>query len=203
MIGRLEGVLIERQVDGACIVDIAGVGYEVHVPLGALGALPPPPDTAVLHIHTHVREDQITLFGFPTADDRAAFRALLTVSNVGPKLAMAVLSVLDSKELARAVAAEDRTRFKGIPGVGSKTVERIFLDLKGKLVTSPSSAGSISSPARKPASRASHDVRTVVAGALVQMGYKAQEAERAVALIEETDGKPVEVLLREALNKLS
>jgi Holliday junction DNA helicase RuvA len=217
MIGRLRGWVVERALDGTCVIEVGGVGYEVTVPLGALGQLAGAGNDAevTLHVHTHVREDQLALYGFVTGEDREAFRALLGVQQVGPRVALGILSALDARALARAVAAEDRKALKGIPGVGPKTVERILLDLKDKLPLSASSAGAIAAGAggAATAGRGAATARAamagplgVVAGALVQMGYKPAEADRAVArLLErgaETDGKPPEVLLREALSLL-
>ena len=208
MIGRLSGALVERAIDGTCIVDVGGVGYEVTVPIGTLGKLPADGERTVLFVHTHVREDAIVLYGFATLDDRAAFRTLLGVSSVGPKVSLAILSHLDARQLARAIAAGDRNAFKGIVGVGKKIVERLLLELKDKMLVSASSAGTISAPSapstRTPA-RSPNDPQGVVQNALVQMGYKPVEAERALARLaerEDTVGKPPEVLLREALGLL-
>jgi Holliday junction DNA helicase RuvA len=206
VIGRLAGTLLSRGVDGTCIVDVGGVGYEVVVPLGALGRLPADGHEVALTIHTHVREDALVLYGFATPEDREAFRALLSVSQVGPKLAMAILSVLDARALARAVAIGDRAAFKGIAGVGKKTVERVLLDLKDKPLGTPSSAGQIAAAVVARAMRPPTDPLAVVAGALVSMGYKPSEADRAVAVLEErgrgADGADAQTLLREALGAL-
>ena len=114
MIGRLSGAIDVREGDGSVIVDVNGVGYEVFLPLGAMGRLGAEPgQTVSLHIHTHVREDAMTLFGFATADDRAAFRALLKVSSIGPKLALAIIGVMNAAELQAAVARQDKTAFQG------------------------------------------------------------------------------------------
>jgi holliday junction DNA helicase RuvA len=202
VIGRLSGVLAEPTGDGACILDVGGVGYEVHVPLGALGRLPQAPATTVLHVHTHVREDALTLYGFATRGDRDAFRTLLTVSSIGPKSALAILSVLDAERLAVAVTRGDKAAFKGIPGVGKKTVERLMLDLKDKLraVASGAGASGAAAPAAPPPPEGP---LATVAAALVQMGYKPSEAERAVGQVREPDDRPVEDLLREALAVLA
>jgi holliday junction DNA helicase RuvA len=202
VIGRLSGVLAEPSADGACILDVGGVGYEVHVPLGALGRLPRPPEAAVLHVHTHVREDALTLYGFATEADRDAFRTLLTVSSIGPKSALAILSVLDAERLAVAVTREDRTAFKGIPGVGKKTVERLMVDLKDKLRAAAANAGRLS-PTAPAAPAPPEGPLATVAAALVQMGYRPAEAERAVGQVKDPDGRPVETLLREALAVLA
>lgn len=208
MIGRLSGALVERAIDGTCIVDVGGVGYEVTVPLGTLGRLPAEGERTVLFVHTHVREDALTLYGFASLDDRAAFRTLLGVSSVGPKVSLAILSSLDARALATAIALGDRNAFKGISGVGKKIVERLLLELKDKMLVSPSSAGALGSPVASSArasARAPSDPLAVVASALVQMGYKPAEAERAVARLAERDdtaGKATEALLREALGLL-
>lgn len=196
---------MERGADGTIVLDVNGVGYEVAVPLGGLGRLPAPPADVTLHVHTHVREDQISLYGFATSEDRAAFRTLLTVSSVGPKLALAVLSHLDAPALAQAIAREDGARFKGIPGVGKKIADRLLLELRDKLgfltagATSGLSGASSSMPLAIPAGPLGQ-----VAGALVSMGFKPSEAERAVvAITKSSDGKSVDVLLREALGAMA
>jgi Holliday junction DNA helicase RuvA len=204
VIGRLTGLLVERGGDGTCIVDVGGVGYEVLVPAGALGRLPANATTVTLHIHTHVREDEISLYGFATLEDRSAFKVLLGISSVGPKLALSILSHLDSRALARAIASQDRTALSGISGVGKKTVERLLLELRDKLPLSPSSAGTIAAPIAPPAAQKHKGELGAMVGALIQLGYKPSEAERAAnVLAEESAGKPVELLLREALVLLS
>ncbi|MCB9625646.1 MAG: Holliday junction branch migration protein RuvA, partial [Sandaracinus sp.] len=177
----------------------SGVGYEVHVPIGALGRLPEG-TTVTLHVHTHVREDAFQLFGFDSVEGKQAFRALLGVSNVGPRLALAILGALEPHALAQAIASQDRNAFKGIPGVGKKTVERILLDLDGKLVVHGSA------PVARPITKApERPVPTGPAGEvvmlLVGMGYKRPEAERAVETLE-LEGKDLQTLLREALAAL-
>jgi holliday junction DNA helicase RuvA len=193
-------LLVERGVDGTVVLDVGGVGYEVAVPLGALGRLPAPPEPVTLHVHTHVREDAISLFGFATSEDRAAFRTLLTVSSVGPKVALAVLSHLDARALADAVARQDGARFKGISGVGKKIADRLMLELRDKLGF-VSSAGALAagSPGALPVGVPAGPLGQV-SSALVSMGFKPGEAERAVAAIAEgAEGKAVDVLLRDAL----
>jgi Holliday junction DNA helicase RuvA len=217
MIGRLRGKVVERALDGTCVVEVGGVGYEVTVPVGALGQLAAAEidKELTLYVHTHVREDQLALYGFLTGEDRDAFRALLGVQQVGPRVALGILSALDAHALAQAVAAEDRKALKGIPGVGPKTVERILLDLKDKLPWSASSTGSVAASAVRggsaaasgrgvgPARAVANGPLALVTSALVQLGYKPAEADRAVARLLErgadTEGKPPELLLREAL----
>ena len=196
VIGRLAGKIIDQNLDGSVVIDVGGVGYEVFVPNGALGRLAGG-ETSTLYVHTHAREDSLTLFGFVDADDKRAFRSLVSVNGIGPKLALSILSNLNAQELAHAVQSEDRATFKGISGVGKKTVERIILDLKDKLVVSPGSAP-INKRKAKPTGNLSSDP---VVWALVSMGFKRNEAERAVDGVDPS-GKSNEVVLREALNAL-
>ncbi len=199
MIGRLTGVIGDHGIDGSIILDVAGVGYEVHVPLGALGRLPEGA-AITLHVHTHVREDAFQLFGFDSVGGKQAFRALLGVSNVGPRLALAILGAVEPQSLAQAIAAQDRNAFKGIPGVGKKTVERILLDLDGKLVVHGNAP--IARPiAKAPERPAPSGPAGEVVMLLVGMGYKRPEAERAVETLE-LEGKDLQTLLREVLAAL-
>lgn len=201
MIGRLRGTIEHREADGSVIVDVGGVGYEVFLPLGAAGVVGPEPGSSVtLHIHTHVREDAMTLFGFATAHDRAAFRALLKVSSIGPKLALAIIGVMNASELHDAVARQDKLAFKGITGVGRKTIERILVDLQDKL---DFAAGSKTGVRLRAISGRSDSTTDAVVGALVQMGYKRGEAEAAVESTAAQDDPSVEGLLRAALSALS
>jgi Holliday junction DNA helicase RuvA len=200
VIGRLTGTIVERAADGSIVLDVGGVGYELFVPLGALAKLGS--DVITLHVHTHVREDALVLYGFASAEDRAAFRTLMGVSSIGPKLALAVLSHLSAKELATAIAREDRAALSGIPGVGKKIVERLALELKDKLgFVATTSSGAVAAPVIM-APRITGPLGTV-AGMLVSMGFRPSEAERAVAAIAKSaDGKEASVLLREALAAL-
>jgi len=199
VIGRLRGVIVERGLEGGIVLDVAGVGYELAVPLGTLGRLPAPPEPVTLHVHTHVREDAFSLYGFATPEDRAAFRTLLGVSSVGPKLALAVLSHLDAPALAEAIASGDAGRFKGIPGIGKKIADRLVLELRDKLgFLSNVPAAAAGSVLPRPAGPLAE-----VAAILVGMGYRPGEAERATAAIARgAEGKTAAVLLREALGAM-
>lgn len=203
MIGRLRGAILERLPDGSCIVDVGGVGYEVFVPLGTLGRLPDAPEAVTLHVHTHVREDQLALFGFAREEDKRAFRTLLGISNVGPKLALAILGSMSAKELAAAIATQDATRFKGIPGVGKRTVERLLLELKDKLGFVVAGGAPAPAPRGNGAAAAAPDASPLgqVRTALVALGFKPAQAESAVAAIadEAKPDDPFETLLRRAL----
>src|SRR5690349_12885676 len=126
MIGRLRGQVVSEAPDGTLVLDVHGVGYEVLAPLGTLGRTHREPDGAVtLQIHTHVREDAIVLFGFSDDRERSAFRILLGVAGVGPKIAVAVLGSLPASELVAAVARGDVKRFQAVPGVGKRIAERL------------------------------------------------------------------------------
>jgi Holliday junction DNA helicase RuvA len=203
VIGRLTGIVVDQTLDGTCVIDVNGVGYEVFVPLGALGRLPRAPERVTLHVHTQMREDALTLYGFPSLSDRTAFRTLLTVSGVGPKLALSILSALSAEELADAINRGDKARFKGVSGVGKKIVERLVLELKDKLHFG-GDGGALVVPLRPVAQKAFAGALGVVHGALVSMGYRPNEAELAISKIEpQADGKNTEELLREALSVLA
>ncbi len=205
MIGLLKGTVADRGLDGSCILDVSGVGYELFVPLGTLGRLPEPPETVTVHVHTHVREDAITLYGFADATERAAFRTMLGVSGVGPKLALAILSSLDARQLAQAIGAGDKSVFKGIPGVGNKTAERLLLELKDKMpaIALYGGRGRPTATAAAPAVPRPNGNLGVVAAALVHMGFKPAEADGAVARLTDTDDRKVEDLVVEALRYLT
>jgi len=200
VIGRLRGVVVQRGSDGSCVVDVGGVGYEVFVPLGTLGGLPQPPEAATLHIHTHVREDALVLYGFASAVDRDMFRTMLGVSGVGPRLALAVLGTVGSRGLRVAIATGDRAGLKGIPGVGNKTAERLLLELKDRLP--PLAAGEAAGVVAPLGAAPPTGPLAAVSSALVHMGFKPGEAERAVSMIHEVDGRSAEELLREALGHM-
>lgn len=207
MIGRLTGKVIEED-DGTTVVDVNGVGYELVTPLGTLGRAPVDAEGRVtLFVHTHVREDVFSLFGFASEGDRVAFRTLIGVSSVGPKTAISVLSALPAHELGQAIAQKQLGKLTSISGIGKKTAERLLLELKDKLTIL-----SAAPPAKGPppgqavaaaASTSSHG--DVLARALVNMGYKPAEADRAVEQlaprIEEGVGLPD--LVKEALAVLS
>ena len=202
MIGRLTGTVIEED-DGTTLVDVHGVGYELVTPLGTIGRSPADAEGRVtLFVHTHVREDQISLFGFASEGDRLAFRTLIGVSSVGPKTAIAVLSALPAHELGQAIARKELGKLTSISGIGKKTAERLLLELKDKLVVlqaAPPRAGGPAPAALHAASPANGNADVAVR-ALVNMGYKSAEAERAVAqLADEPAEAPLPDLLKKAL----
>jgi len=189
MIGRLAGVLLEKNPP-QILLDVQGVGYEVDVPMSTFYNLPVVQEKVVLHTHLIVREDAHLLFGFGTLDERAAFRQLLKISGVGPKLALSVLSGLSLPDLAAAVANKEAGRLTKIPGVGKKTAERLLLELQGKFaVIAPSAKG-----AGVPSS-------SDVLNALLALGYSEKEADWAAKQLPADAG--VSDGIRQALRLLS
>jgi Holliday junction DNA helicase RuvA len=199
MIGRLCGRAAGSDADGTVVVDVAGVGYEVTVPLGTLGRAESDGDgRTTLFVHTHVREDALELFGFASLAERDTFRVLLGISHVGPKLALAVLSALRLDELYDTIATGQVARLVRVPGVGKRTAERLVLELKGKLEPPPRRE-----PRRAAAAApVAQGQAAVLQEALVRMGFKPAEAERAVGAVGDLD-RPMGELLREALAVLS
>jgi holliday junction DNA helicase RuvA len=187
VIASLRGVLAERGA-GRVVIDVGGVGYEVLVPTQTLANLPAVGSDVRLMTRLSVREDGMTLFGFATSDERMLFDHLVTVTGVGPKLALAVLSVLTPDALRRAIATGDTAMLTQVPGIGRKGAARIILDLKDRLgvagdedVTGPMS-----------------EVRE----ALLGLGLTPEEAREAIGAVEQDGDRPVEELLREALRSV-
>ncbi len=191
MIGRLSGKLIEKQPP-QIIVDVQGLGYEIDVPMSTFYNLPGLGETITLFTHLVVREDAHLLYGFGSDDERRAFRQLLKISGVGPKLALSVLSGLSVADLAQTVAMQETGRLTKIPGVGKKTAERLVLELRDKLDHVPSVAGSSATPKAN-----SGDVLN----ALLALGYNEREAQWALKQI--PNDLNVSESIRQALKQLS
>lgn len=176
MIGRLFGAIVAQGDDGTITVDVNGVGYEVTVPLGALGRARHEGDRVILHIHTVVREDAFQLYGFPSLDEREVFRILIGVSSVGPKIATSILGAMPPAELQSAIARRELGRLTAISGVGRKTAERLLLELKDKLGgLSLAGAAPVAAPAAQVATK-----QELLRSALANMGFKPAEVDRAV-----------------------
>ena len=191
MIGRIRGELVEKNFPQV-IVSCHGVGYEIDVPMSTFYPLPRTGEEVTLLTHLVVREDAHLLFGFLTAAERTAFRQLLKISGVGPKVALSVLSGMSVDDLSAAVAAEDAGRLTKVPGIGKKTAERLVLELRDKLpkaVTAVSAAG--------PSGAASGDVLS----ALAALGYNDREAQAAVKQL--APDLPLTDAIRQALKHLS
>ena len=171
MIAQLRGVLLEKGADHV-IVDVGGVGFRVAVSLNTLATLPAVGQTALLQTQLIVRTeaaDVLLLVGFATGEEQTAFELLTSVQGIGPKLAMSILSTLESADLARAVRGGDHARLVRIPGIGKKTAERMVLELRDKFAATPVPAPGGKRPVGAPA----------VSSALVNLGYKPAEADRA------------------------
>lgn len=194
MIGRLQGVVLAKQPP-AVLIDVHGVGYELEVPMSTFCDLPALHASVVLHTHLVVREDAHLLFGFATLAERNAFRLLLRVAGVGPKLALALLSGLTVGELAGVVARQETGRLTRVPGVGKKTAERLLLELRDKFVDTDYAVDG--RPPPDPAGAAQQDV----ANALAALGYNDKEIARALKDV--PDGTAVEDAIRRSLRLLS
>jgi len=199
MIGRLVGRVANEDAAGLILLDVAGVGYELHCPIGTArraSAGPGDPAEIIVYVHTNLRQDALELFGFATPDDRETFRKLIGVPNVGPRLALSVLHVLEAGQLAHAIDAGDKALLERVPGVGKKTAERLVLELRGKLAAAPAKAV----PAQSAAAVAP---RSKLTSALTGLGYRPQEAERAARAVEESGAEgDFSTLLRLALKHL-
>ncbi len=189
MIGRLIGKIVEKNTDGI-LLDVNSVGYEVVLPLSTLAGLPSTGEKVTLWIHTHVREDELRLFGFAKREDRTAFKTMLKISGVGPKLAVTVLGALSGDQLAQVIDESDAKRLSSIPGIGKKTAERMILELGGKLKLGKDSTGA-------PVQGRLGDLTA----ALKNLGFKPAQVERVLAQLRQkgVEKQPFEVLIREAL----
>lgn len=196
MIAWLRGRLLHKQPT-RLVVDVQGVGYDVHVPVSTSIDVGDTGSQVELHVHTHVREDQLALFGFRSPFELEIFERLIGVSGVGPKLALSVLSGVESHDFVRTVQAGDVGRLTSIPGVGKKTAERLVLELRDRLpqarTTSPAAATATESA-----------VRTDLVSALVNLGYQRSAVEKTVDRLLTGQASPVfEVVLRASLKELT
>jgi Holliday junction DNA helicase RuvA len=193
MLARLKGILSEKSNDHV-IIDVGGVGYQVFLSALALSGIPSDGETVSLYIHTHVREDQLTLFGFATREEKAIFLRLMDVSGIGPKMAMSILSGMAPHDIVNAVVKEDLARLHAIPGIGRKTAERIVVDLKDKFIKEFGGGASVQ-PADKP-------LYNDAVSALVNLGYQRASAEKALAGITFEPHMTVQAIVRQALRQL-
>jgi len=213
VITQLTGTLVDKGLD-VVVVDVGGVGYLVHISFTTLQALPPAGQAVKLLTYLQVREDAFTLYGFATADERRAFELCVSVSGIGPKLALAALSGLGPAALGDAISAGDVNRLVRVPGIGKKTAERLVMELRDKFKPSDAqkrpgtgaAAGRRGASAGGPGGAASGPFADVV-GALCNLGYKSADAERAVDTVVQAidaDGPPppIEEVLRRALRAL-
>ncbi len=199
MIASLSGTLGRKELDRV-VVEVGGVGYLVHVSAQTLAVLPESGAAVQLLCHTHVREDAIQIFGFAQASEQTLFELLIGISGIGPRLALTALSGMPVAELVSCIAGEDHRRLQSVPGIGRKTAERIVLELKdrcAKLLAELGQAPQPATAAAPPGGRASGEV----VEALVNLGYKRAQAERAVerVLAKAEQAPDRERLLRQAL----
>jgi len=192
MIAHLRGRLIARHPNQA-IVDAGGVGYDVVISVPTFSELPPLGGEVALHIHTHVREDQLALYGFLRPEEKQLFEKLLTVSGIGPKLAITILSGMPTDEMVNAIRGNDVARLTKIPGIGKKTAERMVLELRDKLAV----AGNEPAAVMPSFSALQEDVLS----ALVNLGYQRAAAEKALGAVEKNGS--FDSMFRDALSVLS
>jgi Holliday junction DNA helicase RuvA len=196
VIAHLSGALLEKHLQ-RLVVDVGGVGYDVHVPLSTFYAAGEPGSTVRLRVHTHVRDDAIQLFGFMTALELVLFERLIGVSGIGPKVALAVLSGIEPNELVRAIRSGDIASLTRIPGIGKKTAERMVVELKDRL---PEGA----EPAVDDAVPEGDDVRADVLSALANLGYQVHTVEKTVdRVLDGSDERDFESVLRQVLREMA
>ena len=200
MIARISGILVQKSVTH-CVVDVHGTGYRIIVPLSTFYELPKEDQPVVLHVHTHVREDAISLYGFHTREEREVFQMMISVSGIGPKLAVNILSGIAAGELVRAVTEEDLKRLTGIPGVGKKTAERMILELKDKAAKLGRDDVTVCTVAVKTGDQVKEDALS----ALVNLGYKGSAVKDVVDRImkEAPETPSLDQLLKQALRTLA
>lgn len=198
MIAHLKGQLTYKSPEYT-IIDVNGVGYQVFTPLSTYYALPSSGQTVSLRIHTRVREDELKLFGFLTEEEQTIFQKLITINKVGPRLALGILSGMSPADLLSAVMNNDAAKLSTIPGVGKKTAERLTMEMKDKLADME--LATQHQPDSVPTTQGFYDDAL---SALCNLGYKRQEAEKALKTIYNQNGKDasLEELIKESLNIL-
>jgi Holliday junction DNA helicase RuvA len=195
MIAHLRGKLLAKHPNQA-IVETAGVGYDVTITVPTFSDLPALGSEVALHIHTHVREDLIALYGFLLPAEKLLFEKLITVSGIGPKLAITILSGMAADDMVRAIRGNDIARLTRIPGIGKKTAERMVLELRDKLPE-------VGPPSAVPAPTMSATEEDVLS-ALLNLGYQRAAAEKALAVVANNGkGGPFDAMFRDALAALS
>ena len=198
MIASLRGTLVDKSPNRV-IVEVAGVGYDVQVPLSTFYVLGDCGSTVSLRIHTHVREDMLALFGFVSSVELDLFERLIAISGIGPKLALAVLSGIEPAELVKAIRLQDVARLTSIPGIGKKTAERIGLEMKDRLPAALQHAA----PATTAAATPGDQLRDDLLSALINLGYQRQTAEKSLnAVLGETPDANFETALKATLRRL-
>ena len=204
MIAHLSGTLLAKQATSV-ILDVGGVGYEVTIPVTTFYDLEDPGSQVQLRVYTHVREDALQLFGFRTSRERELFTLLISVSGIGPKSGIAMLSGMSADEIVTAIRTNNLARLTSIPGVGKKTAERVVIELRDKMaaLSSPALEEGLAAPvAGEPQSEDA--LREDTLSALVNLGYQRAAAEKAITqAMQEGGDLSVEILLRRSLRALS
>ncbi len=201
MIGRIKGTLIEKQAPWL-LVDVSGVGYEIEAPMTTFYRLPENGKEVILHTHFVVREDAQLLYGFYEKNERELFRVLIKVNGVGPKMALAILSGMEGQEFVRCVQDHDTNTLVKLPGVGKKTAERLVIEMQDRVKDfSEWQPEPTLTPAGGLQARSTKVEINEAESALISLGYKPQEASRAIAALS-TDGMKSEEIIRLALKSM-
>ena len=201
MIASLRGTL-QHKGDTSIVIDVGGVGYEVHITVGGFLALPSLDEELFLYIYSHIKEDGFTLFGFSTIVEKETFQTLLHVSGIGPKLAVAVLSAMSPGDFSSAILSDNLSALTKISGVGKKTAERMCLELKDKVAFIPASESTVATPV---ASAVESLVCDDAVSALMNLGYPENNARDAVSKVIHSSPEPLGLqdLIRHALRSLA
>jgi len=195
LIAQLSGKLVQKQPN-VIIIDVGGVGYDVTITVPTFSDLPETGTEVALHIHTHVREDALALYGFLRGSEKLLFEKLITVSGIGPKLAITILSGMPADEMVRSIRGNDVARLTRIPGIGKKTAERMVLELRDKLPE----IGPTAIPTASPLSPIEDDV----CSALLNLGYQRPAVEKALAAVsQDGSAKSFDQMFRAVLGRLS
>jgi len=206
MIAYLSGNLLSKQAN-TCIIDITGVGYEVIIPLSTFYDLEEVGTTVQLRIYTYVREDALQLYGFKTARERELFLRLISVSGIGPKLGITMLSGMSADEIIASIRTNNLARLTSIPGVGKKTAERLVIELRDKIsaLSSPALEEEFATSGAGRSAQQSEDVvRDDALSALINLGYQKSAAEKAItSAMQESGDISVELILRRSLRQLA
>jgi Holliday junction DNA helicase RuvA len=205
MIAHLNGTLLAKQAT-ALIIDVGGVGYEVTIPLSTFYDLEEAGTNVSLRIYTHVREDTLQLFGFKTARERELFQRLISVSGIGPKLGITMLSGMSADEIIASIRTNNLARLTSIPGIGRKSAERLVIELRDKIaaLSSPALEEEFAASGGKGAPASEDAMRDDALSALVNLGYQKPAAEKALTTaINEGGDISVEVILRRSLRQLA
>lgn len=201
MIAHVKGKIIHKSPESV-IIDVAGVGYEVHIPLSTYYKLPETEEYVSLNTYTHIREDAMQLYGFLTQREKEIFQLLIGVSGVGPRLARNILSGIPADDLVSAVSSGDIARLKAIPGIGGKTAERLIVELRDKMAAIVRSH--VGEVAASGVADKRDDISKDVLSALVNLGYKGNLAEKAIEKAKQINTDATfEILLKESLKVLA